>query len=301
MSARVTRSRTRAAASRCHLIEVSHDELGVIFDGLADPLQPVVAVAFSSTCKGLRTPLGVALEVLKQQHERVNALRPKLRGAPCSCVVLRDTEKLMLHNNGLNTDDVATIGMILSSRGLPRLTVLFLASNHDIGDAGMHALCEGLVRGSAPSLTTLNIHSSQIGPAGAEALATALGRGALPALCELYLNSNSIGNHGIAALAASLRRLPALSRLYLSCCDLGDEGVASLVADLGKDDFKALEVLSLGGNKITDAGMAKLVAAINAGGLPKLKKAWPSLSLGENLASAPAVQAVIDALARRSK
>jgi len=31
--------------SRCLLLALSHDELGVIFDGLADPLQPVVAVA----------------------------------------------------------------------------------------------------------------------------------------------------------------------------------------------------------------------------------------------------------------
>jgi len=49
-----------------HLLELSHDALGVIFDGLADPLQPVVAVAFSSTCLGLRTPLRAALEVLKE-------------------------------------------------------------------------------------------------------------------------------------------------------------------------------------------------------------------------------------------
>ena len=49
--------------------------------------------------------------------------------------------------------------------------------------------------------------------------------------------------------------------------------------------------------------MAKLVAAINDGGLPKLKNEndSPSMSLSENLASAPAVQAVVDALARRSK
>jgi len=100
------------------LITLSHDELGVIVDGLADPLQPVVAVAFSSTCKGLRTPLGAALEVLKQQHERVNALRPKLRAAPFGCAVLRDTEKLMLHNSGLDADAVATIGTILTARGI---------------------------------------------------------------------------------------------------------------------------------------------------------------------------------------
>ena len=53
---------------------LSHDELGVIFDGLADPLQPDVAVAFSSTCRGLRTPLQAALEVLQERHARAVAL-----------------------------------------------------------------------------------------------------------------------------------------------------------------------------------------------------------------------------------
>ena len=32
---------------RCHLLALSHDALGVIFDGLADPLQPELAVALS--------------------------------------------------------------------------------------------------------------------------------------------------------------------------------------------------------------------------------------------------------------
>ena len=57
-------------ASRCLLLALSHDELGVIVDGLADPLQPAVAVALSSTCLGLRTPLRAALEVLKDRHAR---------------------------------------------------------------------------------------------------------------------------------------------------------------------------------------------------------------------------------------
>ena len=61
-----------------HLLELSHDALGVIFDGLADPLQPVIAVAFSSTCLGLRTPLRAALEVLRQQHEKAKALCHKV-------------------------------------------------------------------------------------------------------------------------------------------------------------------------------------------------------------------------------
>ena len=48
MAAHATRSASGAAsssddASRCLLLALSHDELGVIVDGLADPLQPVVA------------------------------------------------------------------------------------------------------------------------------------------------------------------------------------------------------------------------------------------------------------------
>ena len=74
MAARATRSASRAArlteaVATGPLGALSHDELGVVFDGLADPLQPVVAVALSSTCLGLRTPLRAALEVLKKQHE----------------------------------------------------------------------------------------------------------------------------------------------------------------------------------------------------------------------------------------
>ena len=53
---------------------LSHDELGVVFDGLANPLQPVIAVALSSTCVGLRTPLRAALEVLQAHHESAVAL-----------------------------------------------------------------------------------------------------------------------------------------------------------------------------------------------------------------------------------
>jgi len=61
--------------SGCRLLEISHDELGVIFDGLADPWHPLYAVALSSTCKRLRTPMRAALEVLAEQHERAMKLR----------------------------------------------------------------------------------------------------------------------------------------------------------------------------------------------------------------------------------
>jgi len=299
MAARATRSASRSAsssddASRCLLLALSHDELDVIFDGLADPLQPVVAVALSSTCLGLRTPLGAALGVLKVRHQRAAALCRKLHK---SCAKLSGAAKLD-GTGRLVADDAAVLGMILRTNGLPRLQQLLLGNN-GFGDAGMQALCEGLGRGAAPSLRILGLYRNNFGPAGAEALASALGRGAMPKIESLNLYHNPIGNQGVAALAAPLRKMPALSQLFLENCEIGDEGAASLVDNLGKDDFKKLKQLWLCDNKITDAGVAKLLAALNAGGLPKLVK--DPYMLEDNPASAVAVEAVKHALVKRSQ
>jgi len=307
MAARATRSASRAAsssddASRCLLLALSHDELGVIVDGLADPLQPVVAVTFNSTCKGLRTPLGAALEVLKERHRRAAALCRKLdkscaglSGAKMSCAEVLGAEMLNAACC-LVADDAATLAMILQTNGLPCLRELYLGGS-GFGDAGMQVLCGGLGRGAAPSLRILSLADNKFGPAGAEALAAALGRGAFPQLVTLFLYQNPIGKQGVAALAAPLRKMPALKELFLGQCQIGDEGVASLVDNLGKDDFKKLERLYLGHNQITDAGVAKLLAAIDAGGLPKMR----GLSLAHNPASDAACTAVSDAVAKLSQ
>ena len=94
MAARATRSASRKArlteaVATGPLGALSHDELGVIVDGLADPLQPVVAVALSSTCLGLRTPLHAVFEVLKERHARAKALCRKVR---MSCAEMRDAK-----------------------------------------------------------------------------------------------------------------------------------------------------------------------------------------------------------------
>jgi len=312
MAARATRSASRAAASsssddasRCLLLALSHDELGVVVDGLADPLQPVVAVALSSTCLGLRTPLQAALEVLKERHERAVALCRKLScnstthlGAAlvANLAELRGAERL--EGVGLlDAADMATLGMILRTNGLPCLQVLYLNSRDGLGDASMRALCGGLGRGAAPSLRVLGLAGCNFGPAGAEALAAALRRGAFPKIEMLSLGHNPIGSQGVAALAAPLRKMPALSQLLLDRCEIVDEGVASLVDNLGKDDFKALKEVLLCNNKITDAGVARLRAALDAGGLPKLVN-QPYL-LKDNPASAVAVEAVHDTLVKR--
>ena len=301
-----------ADRERCLLLALSHDALGVIFDGLADPLQPVVAVAFSSTCVGLRTPLRAALEVLKERHTRAVALCRKMHTCPffedryVSCAELPGAEKLYtsftakLYKIGrLVADDMATLGMILRTNGLPKLQEIWLDRNDadGFGDAGVQALCDDLGRGAAPSLRLLNLVGSKFGPAGAEALAAALGRGAMPKVEKLCLNLNPIGNQGVAALAPVLRKMPALKTMTLVHCGIGDEGVASLVDNLGKDDFKALEQLRLKNNKITDAGVAKLLAALDTGGLPKLVDDY--YMLPDNPASAVAVQALKHALVKR--
>jgi len=307
MAARATRSASRktrnaAAVATGPLGALSHDELGVIVDGLADPLQPVVAVALSSTCLGLRTPLQAALKVLKERHTRVAAFlcRNGFVGYT-SCAELRGAEKLFWSCHLVADHYAATLGMILRTNGLPCLQELYLGGS-GFGDAGVQALCEGLGRGAAPSLHTLVLDGfsfNKFGPAGAEALATALRRGAFPKLELLDLQGNPIGNQGVAALASPLRKRRAIQTLLLGGCEIGNEGVASLVDNLGKDDFKALDELCIDSNKITDAGMAKLLAALDAGGLPKLvNHMWV---LKDNPASAVAVEAVHDALAKRSQ
>jgi len=305
MAARATRSTSGAAsssddASRCLLLALSHDELGVIVDGLADPLEPVVAVAFSSTCKGLRTPLQAALEVLRERHARAVALcrklqlaRSQLRDSETSCAKLRDVAvQLLWDNKGLTAADMATLGMILRTNGLPWLQVLHLHCN-GFGEAGVQALCDGLGRGAAASLHTLVLSHNKFGPVGAESLAAALRRGAMPKLAALHLDGNPIGNQGVAALAEPLRKLPALQRLSLDWCGIGGEGVASLVADLGKDDFKELTYLDLArydfNNLLTDKAFATLASALNEGSMPKLTELRVLSALpGDALAQAAA-------------
>jgi len=323
MAARATRSTTRRArnaeaVATGPLGALSHDELGVIVDGLADPLQPVVAVALSSTCLGLRTPLRVALELLQERHARVVALCNKVG---TTCAALSEVNGLSWTSAGLTADDMATLGMILRTSGLPRLAGLVL-HNNSFGDAGMQSLCEGLGSGGAPELRVLSLGQTDgseevgptgamfldhgnddFGPAGAEAFAAVLRSGSLPCLAALSLSGASIGSQGLTNLAAPLRKLPTLISLSLTFCEIGDEGVASLVDGLGKDDFKALRQVHLAGNKITDTGMAKLAATIDGGGMPKLVDGKGLLAgglwKGNLLASAPAYQAVQAALAKR--
>jgi len=290
MAARASHSASGAAASssddasRCLLLALSHDELGVIFDGLADPLQPVVAVTFSSTCKGLRTPplLERARFILMERHFRAQVLCRKLGQChhdeasdsmvDMTCLRMREAEVLRLGLGPPQDEEFvvpATLGMIMRTNGLPRLQRLVLYNNY-FGDEGAEALFEGLGPGSLPSLVELDLECNNLGPAGAEVLAAALRRGAMPNLETLDLCINTLGNQGFAALAPQIRKLPALSRLAVNSCGLNDTDVASLFGNLGKDEFKALARADLEENLLTNKGCAALVEAVKAGAMPCL-------------------------------
>ena len=199
-----------------------HDELGVIVDGLADPLEPVIAVAFSSTCKGLRTPLRAALELLQQRHAqaaifcgRVGWRWPvsdeELRGHG-GCSYLRDVHELTLQADPwddwvepLHMEDMETLAMILQTNGLPKLHALYLERN-DFGDKHLAILFGAMGPGALPSLDDLPVFKNKVGPLGVEAFAAALDRGAMPKLRKTAFYNNPIGNQGVSALKASLRK-----------------------------------------------------------------------------------------------
>ena len=280
MAARATRSvsrkaRVAEAVATGPLGALSHDELGVIVDGLADPLQPVVAVALSSTCLGLRTPLQTVLEVLKERHGRAVALCRKLRTGQdlpricvTSCAELCGAGQLECYAKDIAAHEAATLGMILGF--LPKLEVLCLHYNtFDEASANSFSVC--LRRAWLPSLTELSMTSCSLGRTVAEALAAAIRQGALPKLEILALGGNSFGTQGGSVLAAPLRTLPALRYLQFWGNDIGDEGVASLLDNLGKDDFKKLDRLGISENKITDVGCATIVASLNTGAMPALE------------------------------
>ena len=284
MAARATRSASRAAriaeaVATGPFGALSHDELGVIFDGLADPLQPVVAVALSSTCLGLRTPLRAALEVLKERRNKAKQLclkvgqhHPHWRAGQhhphwrAVFADLRAAKPLRWASKGLTADDMTTLGMLLP--WLPNLQGLLLYNNC-LGDPAVQALCEFMRRAGAVALVELNLGSNQLGPTSCEALATTLLTGALQ-LKTLVLGLNPIGNQGLANLARPFRRACALKHLHLIGCEIGDEGMASLLSNLGKDDFKALEKLDLDQNKLTGVGWAAVASALGKGAMPKL-------------------------------
>ena len=255
MAACATRSASSAARVTeevaTGLLGLSHDELSVLFDGLADPLQPVVAVALSSTCLELQKPLQAALEVLKPQHESAVALCRKVL---LRCVGLREAKRLEWRNERLTPADMATLGMLLPK--CSSLTYLALYGN-TIGNEGATALAAGVAASS--SLAELWLGKNYIGDKGAKALAA--GVAASRSLAQLGLGINQIGDEGAKALAAGVAASGSLAKLWLQANSIGDEGAKALA---GVAASGSLTILNLNGNTIGHEGAMALARCVAA-------------------------------------
>ena len=275
-----------SSAPRLQLLELGPDVLGVLIDGIAEPLHPELPVALSQTCKALGKLLRATLERLEQEHKvAVDQWLEKLGRSMsiCSVAKLSFATKLdfpdRLRTNPVNalervskervylsSHDLAVLGMLLRTNRIPKLLELNLRdhiSRDTDADAAVHSLFDNLGAAGTPCLQSLSLVSNGIGPLGAISFAASLGRGAARRLQTLDLGNNTLRNKGLSALAAPLRRLPALRKLRLAKCAIGDKGAEQLICDLSELDFPSLRELMLDYNHLTCSGFASLTAALN--------------------------------------
>ena len=270
------RGQLRAVRSAMALAALSGDEQLVIFSQLCNPLDPGVAVAFSSTNSELWTLTQAPRQQLQADHEAAAALGRK--AGKRSCKELREAKMVDWRHKGLYPDELSLLGTLGSV--LPALETLIL-NERAAGPDGVPRLAEKLGAGALPAVTFLNLSSTHVGDAGASALAAALGRGALPRLKRLYLGGTAIRDAGLVALAPALRRRPALEYLSLATNPFGDKGLAALVAPPPPagappptTGLAKLKELFLRNTRITDAGCAALVSALDSGALPTLTRLY---------------------------
>ena len=239
------------------LLSLVDDGQRIIFEELADPLDPGVALKLSACCNVL---FMVSKAVRADLREKHNAARRLCTRVNTTCAAVVETEELLWYGQGLSVAHMGTVGTMLAS--LPNLKLINLSINR-FGAAGLQALLAQLGHRSLPTVRCLDLTGNCLGAAGAAALADALRHGTFPKLEVLKLGRNDIGNQGLAALGPPLRQLPALKEVYLYSNQIGDEGVQALVANLGVERLKQLEKLNLERNKMSDVSCATLIEALD--------------------------------------
>ena len=117
--------------SRATTLDALPDELQQVICGqLCNALDPRSAVDYSSASKGLREPLqrigeGASKSPLQQlKEENTAAAALGLKAGVRSCKALREAKEIELHNSGLSTTDLATLGKLIPV--LPALEELHL-------------------------------------------------------------------------------------------------------------------------------------------------------------------------------
>ena len=278
-----------AASSSCMLLQLGHDEVGVVAHELCDPLRPLLAVNLSSTAKALQVPMQAALAQLRQQHREAEAFAA-LMGL--NITELRAASSLELgsaYGMPLTLAHWRALGTLVGCGSLPMLNCLDIYGDEGGGE-GVALLAAGLHRGDLPSLSQLHLVQSEIGDQAAAALASALTKRAVPALQSIHLYLNQIEDMGMLALAPALRQLP-ITDLCLWGNEISDLGLAALIAQPVTGVLESLETLDLSRNDITDAGCAALASALRSGALPALK--WVDLR-GDDSVYSPAHQEILE-------
>ena len=149
------------------------------------------------------------------------------------------------------------------------------ASGHCLGSEGVAVLASALVMGTLPSLTSLVLDRTGLGDQGLIGLVDAAAAGgALASLTALSLTHNAI-SEGMALLAARIASgaLPRLRALDVSHNLVDTGGIRALAAAVLQGGLAACEDLGLASNRIGDAGIVDLVAALRP---PDARRGSPS-------------------------
>lgn len=225
-------------------MDVSEDQLRLIFTLVANPLCPRDAVSFSSTCQ--------EVEVATREERR--ELKERSQAAMQVCKRYMANPMTVLAEGRLGAKVKKEHAGEVAEYVLPWIHYIgFLA----IGDDGLEKV--GRAMCGNRSLITLYLDSNKLGNAGA----AAVGR-ALPSmrLERLYIDRNHIGDPGAMAIADGLKASATLRFLNLGSNRIGDEAAASIGDAISTSSM--VRTLYLYANRLGDVGCSRIGEALGS-------------------------------------
>ncbi|EOD34573.1 hypothetical protein EMIHUDRAFT_111255 [Emiliania huxleyi CCMP1516] len=259
------------------LSDLSPDLLRLVYNKVANPLAPLAAISFGSTCKSLRAAVRSraaphdrsAEERLRRQFVRVTVFA---RATEFVAVDFRSGEALTF-------GELMTSGWInqlqkVKLRGLDRapenqavepppwgfadelrehgetrhlrLPLRFPNPETEEAQCATEVMWWEVFRTAAED-------DYRLGP-----IIRALTGGALPRLLHLDFGDNKLGDSFCVGLSAALSACTALQELYLDRNGITGHGVAALAGALGAGAAPHLRILGMRDNFIDDAGLGAL-------------------------------------------
>ncbi|XP_006877048.1 PREDICTED: ribonuclease inhibitor [Chrysochloris asiatica] len=198
-----------------------------------------------------------SLPTLRELHLSDNPLGNE--GLQLLCEGLRDPqcrlERVQLEFCNLNAQGCEMLAGVLQARASLKELVL---SNNELGQAGVQALCRGLLAAAAP-LEILKLSSCGVTAANCKELCSIVAT--KHCLRELDLGDNQLGDEGLATLCPGLLSPSSrLRTLWIWECGFSAEGCKSLSGILRAKE--SLRELSLAGNELGDQGAKLLCEAL---------------------------------------